>query len=164
MMSMRIPFRFDSGIFIGLGRVYTIVNKLKRIEKIPFEVIQLIKSNSDPTYKPEISKEIPIEDQNLREDTYSILGWIASKYWGEDILEEVNKVENQKIEDKNEIAVTLDERAAVYNDIEPETLDGSNLPIVVPEIKWYQKLKDKVISFLRTVFRMKRSDINEEVN
>ena len=65
--------------------VLKLIENEKKIEQIPFEVIQLIKANSDPTYKPNISKEIPLEEQKLKDETYSILGWIASKYWGEKV-------------------------------------------------------------------------------
>ena len=63
--------------------ILKLIDDEKRIEKIPFEVIELIKRNSDPEYRPRIDKEKPLEDQNLKKETYSIIGWIASKYWNE---------------------------------------------------------------------------------
>ena len=150
--------------------VLKLIENEKKIEQIPFEVIQLIKANSDPTYKPNISKEIPLEEQNLKDETYSILGWIASKYWGEkvEIKEEIttmaqqenqitetqketkqDKIETSETEENNEKVIS------VYNDIEPQCLEGSNLPVLITENTWYQKLKAKVISILKKIFKIK---------
>ena len=76
------------------------INNEEMMEKIPFEVIELIKSNSDPTYKPEIRKDIPLENQNLKNETYSIMAWIANKYWGENIEVAGNNQEEKANIDK----------------------------------------------------------------
>ena len=150
--------------------VLKLIENEKKIEQIPFEVIQLIKANSDPTYKPNISKEIPLEEQNLKDETYSILGWIASKYWGEkvEIKEEITTMaqqENQITEtqketkqdkiETSETEETNEKVISVYNDIEPQCLEGSNLPVLITENTWYQKLKAKVISILKKIFKIK---------
>ena len=101
-----------------------------RLEKIPFEFAQLIKANSDPEYKPKISKDISLEDQNLRDETYAILAWIANKYWGEEIYntEDFKKreyLQNEKAEvetetknkENNKIAETA-EQAREFNQVE----------------------------------------------
>lgn len=124
-----------------------------KMEKIPFEVIELIKNGCDPAYKPQISKEIPLEEQNLREDTYKIIGWIANKYWGADIFELNNTKEERKILN-----------AAVYNDIEPEIINrefaetSELLPVVVKDIHWFSKIKEKVIKFLKIIFRLNKGE------
>ena len=63
--------------------ILKLIDNEEKIEKIPFEVIQLIKNNSDPSYKPTIDKDKPLEEQNLKDETYSIIAWIANKYWNE---------------------------------------------------------------------------------
>ena len=87
--------------------VLKLIDDEQKLETIPFELVQLIKGNADPTYKPEISKEIPLEEQNLMEETYRIIAWIASKYWGENIEkiteEKQNKIEKLKISLNNEV-------------------------------------------------------------
>ena len=79
--------------------ILKLIEDEKALEAIPFEVIELIKKNSDSEYKPTISKEIPIEDQNLRNETYSIMGWIANKYWGQNITDEM--IENPQADEEN---------------------------------------------------------------
>ncbi len=114
--------------------ILKLIEDEEKIEKIPYEVVELIKRNSDPTYKPEISKEIPIEDQNLRNETYAILGWLANKYWGETVYE-----------------------------IKEETSEENNneLPMVFQEQKWYEKIKQQVIKFFKMIFRLNKGDVRE---
>lgn len=148
-----------------------------KIEQIPFEVIQLIKANADPLYKPEISKEKSLEEQGLRNETYSIMAWIASKYWNEDIgeietNENVSEVKQETVSEiKEETTEKIEEHTtskvqeqsgAAYNDIEPEVLEGTNLPALVPEVHWYEKIKMKIIQILRFIF--KRKNVEEGVN
>ena len=156
--------------------ILKLIEDEKALEAIPFEVIELIKKNADPTYRPNISKEIPIEEQNLRNETYSIMGWIANKYWGQEFGNE-NVEETQKVEEKAQVEnietiqentqnnteqienteKTETKEVSVYNDIEPECLEGSNLPMLV-DIKWYQRLKNKVIKIIRKLFRIKSKE------
>ena len=153
--------------------ILKLIDDEKRIEKIPFEVIELIKRNSDPEYRPSIDKEKPLEDQNLKKETYSIIGWIASKYWNEEIIEHnieenISESNIQKEESKTakETINNIEERAAVYNDIEPIIIenctDKDNLPVLKSSIKWYVKIKEKVIKLLKVLFGKK--NIREQNN
>ena len=146
--------------------ILKLIDDEQRIEEIPFEVIELIKRNSDPQYKPTINKDRPIEDQNLRNETYSILGWIANKYWNEDIIIEPKneitneiKYEQQETKTINETINNIEERAAVYNDLDPKIIEycteQDKLPILRSDIKWYSRIKEKVIKLLKILFRVK---------
>ena len=153
--------------------ILKLIDDEKRIEKIPFEVIELIKRNSDPEYKPSIDKEKPLEDQELRKETYSIIGWIANKYWDEEIIEHsieenISESDIQKEEFKTakETINNIEERAAVYNDIEPIIIenctDKDKLQVLKSDIKWYVKIKEKVIKLLKVLFGKK--NIREQNN
>ena len=144
--------------------ILKLIEDEEKMEKIPFEVIELIKNNADPTYKPEISKSIPFEEQNLNKQTYAILGWIAKKYWNVDTIEEDNteKIE-QEVIDKPEVR-----NAAVFNDIEPETLEKvqnienkDNLPALYETMNFYEKIFHKVIDFFKKLFKIKEKKLNE---
>ncbi len=129
--------------------ILKLIDNEEKIEKIPFEVIELIKNNSDPIYKPTIDKEKPLEVQGLRDETFSIMAWIANKYWGEDVTIEQGSTEqnlsnntetynkkitteninshnktytDETIDDNNETdkANNLNAEAAIYNDMEPQ--------------------------------------------
>jgi len=144
--------------------ILKLIENEEKIEKIPFEVIELIKRNSDPEYRPNISKEIPIENQNLMEDTYSILAWIANKYWGENI--ETISLDNMEEKEQNISSISEQQdineakEVVVYNDIEPETIDANpnNLPVLVENISWYEKIKMKVIKLLKMIFRTHKDE------
>ena len=108
------------------------------------------------------------------------MGWIANKYWGQEIgnenIEESQKVEDnsqvehieavqekatqnntEQIENTEKVNMKEDKEVSVYNDIEPECLEGSNLPMLV-DIKWYQRLKNQVIKIIRKLFRIKSKE------
>ncbi len=153
--------------------ILKLIDDEKRIEKIPFEVIELIKRNSDPEYKPIIDKEKPLEDQNLRKETYSIIGWIASKYWNENIIEQnveddicESNIQKEDSKTVKETINNIEERAAVYNDIEPIIIENCtnkyNLPVLKSNIKWYVRIKEQVIKLLKVLFGKK--SIREQNN
>ena len=127
--------------------ILKLIDNEEKIEKIPFEVIELIKNNSDPSYRPNIDTSKPLEEQGLRDETFSIMAWIASKYWGENLTTEQGATENvaksnvvgieqniaSNVEAQNENAdITsnvgmqnentgkLNAEAAAYNDMEPQ--------------------------------------------
>ena len=92
--------------------ILKLIEDEEKLSKIPFEVIEMFKNNSDPEYKPTISMEIPLEEQNLMNETYSILGFIATKYWQDTLEEEVsvnNEVQEEKIEEVEEVTEELAE-------------------------------------------------------
>ena len=99
---------------------------------------------------------------------YWYLNLIIVKYWNEDIVIESKDKENIQTEETpqekdvktiNETINKIEERAAVYNDLEPKILEycteQDNLPILRSNIKWYNKIKDKVIRLLKTLFKTK---------
>lgn len=146
--------------------VLKLIEDEEKMEKIPFEVIELIKRNSDPEYKPETIREKSLEEQNISQEAFSILGWIADKYWGVNLFEttsnnfqETSQTEN--IEENKEIKI--------YNDIEPEILDmaenipENNLPIVVSNISWYKKIARRVVLFFKTLFKIQVNNSQEGV-
>lgn len=130
--------------------ILKLIDNEEKIEKIPFEVIELIKNNSDPSYRPDIDTRKPLEEQDLRDETFSIMAWIASKYWGENLTTEQETTENVSnsdaieavestsnieqtniagiaeqsvtgnIEGQNENIGKLNAEAAAYNDMEPQ--------------------------------------------
>jgi len=145
-----------------------------KIGKIPFEVVELIKNNSDKNYKPTIDKEKPLEEQELKDETYSILAWIASKYWNEDInIESIEKARKTDLTSTNNIEITeqikkhnttkdLLPKASVYNDMEPELLAQCDelgiVPIYETENTWFTAIKEKVIKLLKILFRVKKAE------
>lgn len=138
--------------------ILKLIEDEEKIEKIPFEVIEMIKNNSDPEYKPEISKEKPLEEQNLSQTTFGILNWIASKYWEEDIIK-INKDSEDNI------------HTIIYNDLEPELLekvenikDNSKLPLNINGLNLYEKIIIKIAYFLKKIFKTNKLNLKEGAN
>lgn len=153
--------------------ILKLIEDEKKIEKIPFEVIELIKNNSDSNYKPTIDKEKPLEEQELKDETYSILAWIANKYWNEDInIEPIEKEREADFTLTNNIEITeqikkhnttknLLPKASVYNDMEPKLLakcdELGSVPVLIKENTWFAVIKEKVIKLLKILFRVKKT-------
>ena len=143
--------------------ILKLIEDEKKLESIPFEVIELIKNNSDPTYKPQISKNIPFEEQNISKEAYGILGWIASKYWGEDVLDgntstEISE-EKLQVSDISESKEEVTEEVNVYSDIDRETIEKTELPMVIQEPNWFKRIIEKISKIFKKIF--KRESINE---
>lgn len=160
-----------------LGKVYSeviavlrLIDDEKKLEKLPMEFIELIRSKADPTYMPELSKEVPLEEQKLREGTYSILAWIASKYWNEEVYEAKEEIKEENInkietgEENNQVEEIVE--VSVHNDIEPECLElreetSSNLPITFNDLNWFEKIKIKIALIFNKLFKKKKYFQNE---
>ena len=134
--------------------VLKMIEDEERLTKIPFEVIEMIKNNSDPTYKPSLSRELPLDEQNLSEQTYGILGWIADKYWGENLLEEDKSANTEEIKNNEEKEDSKEiKEVNVYSDIDPETIDKTLLPTVIIKPNLFKKIIEKITKFFKSIFK-----------
>ena len=114
----------------------------KRLEALPMEMLELIKSKANPEYKPEISTDIPLDEQNLQPETLKLLSWIAYKYWNDEInIDE--PAEECKIEDNIE---------------NKEENKEAELPVLYKEYRWYEKIKNKIVEFFRIIFNRNREE------
>ena len=46
--------------------ILKLVDDEKKLEALPMEMLELIKSKANPEYKPIINKDIPLDEQNLQ--------------------------------------------------------------------------------------------------
>ena len=129
----------------------------KKLEALPIEMLEVLKSKANPEYKPQISKDIPLEEQNLQPETLQILAWIASKYW----VDEVNTSESQNLNDIEEKEDETNNIEAVESEEElEEKKENSNLPIIHKDLKWYEKIKEKILEFFDKIFNRKKKEGN----
>ena len=127
----------------------------KKLEALPIEMLEVLKSKANPEYKPQISKDIPLEEQNLQPETLQILAWIASKYW----VDEVNTSESQNLNDIEEKEDETNNIEAVESEEElEEKKENSNLPIIHKDLKWYEKIKEKILEFFDKIFNRKKKE------
>lgn len=149
--------------------ILKLIDDEEKLEKLPMEMLELLKSKTNPEYKPQISMEIPLEEQNLQPETFSILSWIATKYWNEessieetDLSEPINTEQNEEagnneeiIENKNDVT----ENSAIEDLGKVEEVNNT-LPILHKDLKWYERIKIKIIEILDKLFKKRK--IREE--
>ena len=127
----------------------------KRLEALPIEMLEVIKSKANPEYKPQISSEIPLEEQNLQPETLSILSWIAMKYWSDEIDEEKETEEESQNEESIETKENNenDENKNKEEEVSEEGQTASILPVLHKDLKWYERIKVKIIEFFNKIFK-----------
>lgn len=83
------------------SETYAVLQLLQEefLNKIPNNLIEIIKSEKDKTYDVNINPNIPLEEQNLHPDTISLLAMLKVDYWCED---EKEKQELLDIFNRNE--------------------------------------------------------------
>ena len=161
--------------------ILKLIDDEKKLEALPMEMLELIKSKVNPEYKPIINKDIPLDEQNLQPETYAILNWITQKYWGDfevediknaensEIVEQIDTVENQEIPEENIQDSILDYEANIMktendqNTVYSEN-NKSNLPISFDNLKWYEKIKIRIIELFKRIFKRSKSKENQEGN
>mgnify|MGYP004515132323 FL=1 len=136
----------------------------KKLEALPIEMLEVLKSKANPEHKPQISKDIPLEEQNLQPETMQILAWIATKYWAEDLenVEEKQDAEVAKNSQENivENNSEVSEKTSINEELEKDIEEQNKLPILHNGLKWYEKIKEKIIEFFEKIFRRKKKKGN----
>ena len=117
----------------------------EKLEAMPIEMLEVLKSKANPEYKPQILKDIPLEEQNLQPETLSILSWIAMKYWKEEPENMLGTEDTAKQETEN---------------INEEIENNCNLPMLHKDLKWYQKVKEKILEFFHKIFKSRKEEGN----
>lgn len=155
--------------------ILKLVDDEKRLEALPMEMLELLKSKANPEYKPVISKEIPLDEQNLQPETYAILNWITQKYW-EDAIENgeanqfnnIEKIETNEQNNLEEIQESISANSEnlviteIEQNLETAETETSNLPVLYDDLKWYEKIKIKIIELFNRIFKRNKSKENQE--
>ena len=83
------------------SEVYQILETLgtEYIDKLPSKLYNMIKEKRDFDYNPQYVDDIPLNKQNVKKETISIIALLHLNYWCED---EQEKIEIKQILDKNE--------------------------------------------------------------
>lgn len=127
-------------------------------EKIPSKLKQYFKAEKDKETTKKLSMDIPIEEQNLQEETWNLIAMVYLKYLCED---EEEKKELEQIYDENEKKYR-EEMKEKYN---PEKIlenrgkknivqqEEKNLPIKVQK----ESIIQKIIKFINKLFHKKNT-------
>ncbi len=162
--------------------ILKLVDDEKKLEALPMEMLELLKSKANPEYKPKISKDIPLDEQNLQPETYALLNWITQKYWSDeqDIVEQIdesvlmektenieNKINIENIKNIEDIENTKNIENIADTEITEAIRDNSNeetnkLPVLLDNLKWYEKIKIRIIELFNKIFKRKKSEEKQE--
>lgn len=95
------------------SEVYQILNLLGNdyIDKLPTSLINMLREKREINYNPEYTDDIPLNEQNIKKETMSIITLLYLNYWCED---EDEKLEVKQILKSNEDNYQL-ERRERYN-------------------------------------------------
>lgn len=135
---------------IAYSEVYAILNKMSPIyiEKIPKKLRTIIIEEMDKKYKTEIALDIPLEQQNLNEKTYTILAMINLNYWCDD---SEHKKELIKLYSKND-KVKEEAKRKKYNPDEIfENKSNSTEKLYLVEYK--QTIVRKILERIKSWFK-----------
>lgn len=155
--------------------ILKLVDDEKKLEALPMEMLELLKSKSNPEYKPEISKEIPLDQQKLQPETYAILNWITEKYWNEELEQEKNYQINiiepteenstqERVNEEEKVIEKISENIEIIQNKESIENKTPNLPITLENLKWYERIKIKIVELFNKIFKRKISKEAQEGN
>ena len=116
--------------------ILKLVDDEKKLEALPMEMLELLKSKANPEYKPKISKDIPLDEQNLQPETFAILKWITQKYWNDEQEQEQDEQIDREV--------------------------SAKLPVLLDNLKWYEKIKIKIIELFSKIFKRNKSEDKQE--
>lgn len=130
-------------------------------DKLPSKFLTFLESNMDETYIPNISKDIPINEQELKKDTKVLLSLLYRNYWCDnekkaELKEKdaIAKIEYEKqIREKynpDNLFKDIRKEKAIVESVEIEQPNEKSL-VEYDDTKWYQKIINKILVFFKTI-------------
>lgn len=135
--------------------------------KIPKNMKEFFKNQKDKNYKKEIDINIPIEDQNLKEETLALIALLYIKYICEDEEEKRNLkniyAENERkyreeIRDKYSVEKAMQKRNEVRNSFnnKENTIKNQNESTKEKSlIEYKESILKKIINKIKSLFKRK---------
>lgn len=138
------------------SEVYQVLNLLgnEYIDKLPKSLFNMLEEKRNINYEPKYIEDLPLNKQNIKKETLSIIALLHLNYWCEN-ADEKNKL-NQMF--KNNEDRYQDELRKKYNseDIFKKKLEFENEEqtkekylTVIQEEKWHQKIFKLIKRILR---------------
>ena len=139
------------------SEVYQILNLLgnEYIDKLPTSLINMLREKRETNYNPVYIDDIPLNEQNIRKETMSIIVLLYLNYWCEDD-NEILKVKNILKKNENEYQENLREKYNSDNIFNNKNNSRNNVQnnqelvlVETDNIKWYKKIWHLIKSFFR---------------
>ena len=144
----------------SLTELNTIIHymDIEYLKKLPQKFIEFINSNMDKDYIPNIDKNTPINEQNLKNDTKVLLSLLYRNYWcdrekkitliQEDLVAK-NNYEKKLREKYNPDNIFKNKSNVAEMNIESTNEEKHTELIEYKEQKWYQKIFAKILSIFK---------------
>lgn len=141
------------------SEVYQVLNLLGNgyIDKLPTSLINMLKEKREINYNPQYTDDIPLNEQNIKKETISIIVLLYLNYWCKDD-NEISEVKNILKENENKYQVELREKHnpdnIFSNQHRSSSIDNAqnNQELSLIErknIKWYKKIWKTIKNFFR---------------
>lgn len=129
------------------SEIYEILNLIEKeyTDKIPNKLKEFFKTERDNDFVPNINIDKPLENQNLQNDTLTILAILYLNYWYEseeekqELINLFNEVDKQNSE-KYKVDNIFKKKQATINNIE-EDVDNS---LVIIKENFFRKIINKI--------------------
>ena len=144
----------------SLTELNTIIHymDIEYLKKLPQKFIEFINSNMDKDYTPNIDKNTPINEQNLKKDTKVLLSLLYRRYrcdrdkkitlLQEDLVAK-NNYEKELREKYNPDNIFKNKSNVAEMNIEPPKEEKHTELVEYKKPKWYQKIFAKILSIFK---------------
>ena len=123
---------------------------IEEVEKIPKNLLDFLNKNKAENYSFKINKNLPFENQKLKEETRVILAMLNLNYWSSEKhkkeLLDLYKSNQEKYE--KEIRDKYNSNSIVQKKIENNTLI-LNKDEQIKKEKWYKKIYNQIIRIVK---------------
>ena len=141
------------------SEVYQVLNLLgnEYIDKLPTSLINMLKEKREINYNPQYTDDIPLNEQNIKKETISIIVLLYLNYWCKND-NEISEVKNVLKENENKYQVEPREKHNPDNIFSNQHRNSSidnaqnNQELSLIErknIKWYKKIWKTIKNFFR---------------
>lgn len=148
----------------SLTELNTIIHymDMEYLKKIPQKFINFISENMDSNYEPNISKNIPINEQTLKKDTRVLLSLLYRNYWcdeeskteliKEDLLAK-DIYEKELREKYNPDNIFKNKKEQIDNISTSQVQENVTSLVEYKEQTWYQKIFENIRKFFINLFK-----------
>ena len=132
-------------------------------QKIPKKLMNIFETYALTTYQKHIDPAIPLEQQNLSQETLGFIGFLSLNYWCENpeekkelkqIFIENEKIYQNKLHEKYSYENIFNPQQSIASNINLHpTVNSANLPVDYNTFPWYKKVFTKFKVFIYKLFK-----------
>lgn len=126
-------------------------------EKVPQKLRDIFRDEKDNNYKKVIDATVPISEQDLKEETLSIIALLNLQYWCQDEnekerLKQMYNENEQRYQEELKEKYNPDNLFKNNKKIDEQVQENVMLPMDYSNLKWYQKIFNRITSVIKEIF------------